>query len=101
MKKSIINKIAAEEKTFDNYSELSNHLESVEENTNWQYVNAESTLFEENVAGNPFPSLGGDEFECVQVSFDYGFFSIPLRYTALTSIMNYFENILLFLLLAI
>lgn len=88
MKKSIINKIAVEEKTFDNYSELSSHLESVEENTNWQYVNAESTLFEENVSGNPFPSLGGDEFECVQVSFDYGFSPIPLRYTALTSILS-------------
>lgn len=88
MKRSIINKIAVEEKTFDNYSELSNHLASVEENTNWQYVNAESTLFEENVTGNPFSSLGGDEFECIQVSFDCGITPILLRYTALTSILS-------------
>lgn len=88
MKVSIIEFKREEEKKFESFNDLIAHLESVENTSEWVECKADEILFAENPEGVPFEGLGGDEFQCVTFSKDYGFSTVPLRYTALQSILN-------------
>ena len=74
------------ERFFGTIIELLAHLQTVESVTKWEEVNSDFTEFSVSVNNNPFPQLGGDEFG-VNVSFDYGYTKMPLRHTALNSIL--------------
>jgi len=88
MKKSLIEINRPETMRFLSYAELADHLEMVHDATEWKKVRSEGTMFDGESGTNIFIAMGGDEFSCVNVSFDEGKNAIPLRYTALNSILN-------------
>jgi hypothetical protein len=84
MKKSLIEINRPETMRFLSYAELADHLEMVRDATEWKMVRSEGTLFDGESGTNTFIAMGGDEFSCVNVSFDEGKNAIPLRYRRLT-----------------
>ncbi|MBQ5641720.1 MAG: hypothetical protein IIV05_07930, partial [Ruminococcus sp.] len=88
MKKSLIEISRPETKSFSGYAELADHLKAVTNASEWSIVRSEETSFDGDSGANTFEAMGGDEFSCVTVSFDEGGTQVPLRYTALTSILN-------------
>ena len=88
MRKSLIEINRPETKRFGDYRQLADHLNEVKDSSEWTIVRAEDTSFDGESGANTFEAMGGDEFSCVSVSFDEGVTQIPLRYTALTSILN-------------
>ena len=88
MRKSLIEINRPETKRFCDYRQLADHLNEVKDSSEWTIVRAEDTSFDGESGANTFEAMGGDEFSCVSVSFDEGVTQIPLRYTALTSILN-------------
>ena len=88
MKKSLIEISRPETKSFSGYAELADHLKAVNNASEWTIVRSEETSFNGESGANTFEAMGGDEFSCVTVSFDEDGSPVPLRYTALTSILN-------------
>lgn len=88
MRKSLIEISKLEAMTFLSYAELADHLGIVKDNSDWTIVRAEDTVFDGDSGANTFEAMGGDEFDCVTVSFDEGSTQVPLRYTALPSLLN-------------
>lgn len=88
MKTNIIEVKKEEEKKFENFYDLHDKLTNVEESSEWEQCTAEEIYFSETEGANPFEGFGGDEFSAVSFSRNYGITSIPLRYTALGSILQ-------------
>ena len=88
MRKSLIEISKPETRSFSGYAELADHLKAVNNASEWTIVRSEETSFGGDSGANTFEAMGGDEFSCVTVSFDEGGTQVPLRYTALTSILN-------------
>ncbi len=88
MRKSLIEISKPETRSFSGYAELADHLKAVNDASEWTIVRSEETSFDGDSGANTFEAMGGDEFSCVTVSFDEGSTQVPLRYTALTSILN-------------
>lgn len=87
MRTTIIESKKVEEKSFDSFDSLQDHLAEIEKESTWEECKADEIVFAENPEGIPFEGLGGDEFQCVTFSKNLGITSIPLRYTALQSIL--------------
>lgn len=88
MKTNIIEVKKEEEKKFENFYDLHDQLTAVEESSEWEQCSADEIHFSETEGANPFEGFGGDEFSAVSFSRNYGITSIPLRYTALGSILQ-------------
>ena len=88
MKVNLIEVKKEEEKKFESFYDLHDQLTAVEEDSEWEQCTADEIHFSESEGANPFEGFGGDEFSAVSFSRNYGITSIPLRYTALGSILQ-------------